>query len=130
MGFFRLVPIRFYAYALVVILVLVGVWYFHHAAFKSGEASGKALVVAYKAGQAQAVAQYQSKLDAAQKAATAVTDAGNAKIDATHEATHETVRTITKVIHDTPSPAVCIVQPDSLRILENSVRDANTAASH
>jgi|SRR3990172_5172221 len=124
------IPIRFYAYGLVVILVLGGVWYFHHAAFKSGEASGKALVTAYKAGQAQAVAQYQSRLEAAQKAATVVTEAGQAKVDASNEANHETVRTITKIVHDTPSPHQCILQPDSVRVITDAIRDANSTTSH
>lgn len=124
------IPIRFYAYGLVVLIVLAGVWYFHHAAFKSGEASGKALVAAYKAGQAQAVAQYQSKLEAAQKAATAVTEAGEAKVDASNEANHETVRTITKIVHDTPSPVSCRLQPRSVSVITNAIRDANAAASY
>ena len=128
MGFLKLVPIRFYAYGLVVILALGGVWYFHHAAFTSGEASGKALVTAYKAGQAQAVAEYNSKLEAAQNDATAVTEAGQAKVGASNEANHETVRTITKIVHDTPSPRVCVLQSGSVKILESAINDANSVS--
>lgn len=54
-------------------------------------------------------------------------DAGQQQQAAAEQHTQTVIRTVTKVIHDTPSPAVCVVQPDSLRALNDAAARATAA---
>lgn len=69
-------------------------------------------------------------------AKTAASDAGassakasgeQAQADATDRSTVVT-RTITRIVHDSPAPTVCVVPPDSVRELAGAIDRANAAA--
>ena len=79
-------------------------------AAKADDTKHEAVVVAADAGMQKAV------------------DAGQQQQAAAEQHTQTVIRTVTKVIHDTPSPAVCVVQPDSLRALTDAATRATAAA--
>lgn len=55
-------------------------------------------------------------------------DAGAKEQAQVQQQTQTVIRTITKVIHDAPSPPSCTVHPDSLRALADAADRANAAA--
>ncbi|MDQ7996051.1 MAG: hypothetical protein AAGC76_09370 [Luteibacter sp.] len=67
---------------------------------------------------------------------TVASDAGAAKAKsegeqaqaASVENTRTVVQTVTRIIHDSPSPSVCVVPPDSVRELTSAIGRANAAA--
>ena len=122
------IPIRFYAYGLLLLAVAGAYAYWHNHVFTQGKAAGTALVTAYRAGASQAVAEYKAREKAAHEAGKAVTDKGAAQVATTRDHTHETIRTVTQYIHDKPSAAVCVGQPLVVQALDKAIRDANAAA--
>ncbi len=60
-------------------------------------------------------------------ASTAKAAGEQAQADATDRSAVVT-RTITRIIHDSPAPTVCVVPPDSVRELAGAIDRANTAA--
>lgn len=112
--------------ALALVLLLAGVvWLVDRHGYDRGMA-------ACHAAQAAAV----TKAEVKQQAVVVASDTGMQKaVDAgaqvqaqAEQKTQTVIRTITKVIHDAPSPAVCTVQPDSLRELTAATARANAAA--
>jgi len=72
---------------------------------------------------------WAARLAKAEDAATAARAAGAVRIAQTTAATDTAVRTITRIVHDSPAPAACVLPADSLRHLQDQVDAANAAAS-
>lgn len=118
--------LRDYLWIALVAAMALGAWKLHH----DGYASGVAHQVAITAQQdAKAAAEAQKRTIVADAGAKAATDAGQVKIAQNEAATHETVRVITRVVHDHPANPVCRVPADSLQALQRAADAANAAAS-
>jgi hypothetical protein len=117
--------IRVYLAIALAASLLLGGWYLHHRWFDAGYQAKSAEVDAQNA---KAAKKAQTRTVAADAGAKAATDAGQVKIAANAQATHETVRIVTQYIHDHPSPVACVVQPDSLHALQRAASTANSAA--
>jgi len=112
--------------ALVLLAALAGsVWLIDRHGYDSG-------VAACQAQQAKADKKVEAKHEATVVAADAdmqkAVDAGAKEQAQVQQQTQTVIRTITKVIHDAPSPPSCTVQPDSLRALADAADRANAAA--
>jgi hypothetical protein len=93
----------------------------------------------YDAGRDDLLAEQAKQADASrakEDAKTATSDAGassakvegeQAQADATDRSDVVT-RTITRIIHDSPAPTVCVVPPDGVRELAGAIDRANAAA--
>jgi hypothetical protein len=117
--------IRIYLAIALLLALAGGGWYLHHRWFSDGY-QAKAAEVAVQ--NAKAAQKAQTRTVAADAGAKAATDAGQVKIAANAQATHETVRVVHQYIHDHPSPVACVVQPDSLHALQRAASAANSAA--
>ena len=117
--------IRVYIGIALAALLGLGGWWLHHTAYDAGYAAHVAEV---NAAAVKAAAKHQAQVVVADKAQAAVTDAGAAQTADTKDATAETVRVITRIVHDTPAPAECVAAPDGVRALADAVARANAAA--
>lgn len=117
--------IRFYIYAALLIALSCGGFWLHHSGYRSGVAHEDAKFAAQVAKDA---AKAQTQTVAADAGAKAVTDNGNRAIAQNEAAVHETVRTITKIVHDHPAGLSCHLPVDSLSALQREAAAANTAA--
>ncbi|MDN5938461.1 MAG: hypothetical protein L0H83_07335, partial [Salinisphaera sp.] len=61
-------------------------------------------------------------------AASSARARGAVEIDESQDRTGETVRVITRIVHDTPANAACVLPADSLHELQTAVDRANAAA--
>ena len=118
--------LRLYLYGgVLLVLVVGGVWLRYH-----WEHLGAAKVVASVEKQsAKVTSQVQKQDDKAQADAARVTTQGSQSSAANSSQTKVVVRTITKLVHDKPSPATCVVSPDAQKALQKAVDDANAAGS-
>lgn len=73
-------------------------------------------------------AKHETTVVAADAGMQKAIDTGQQQQEAAQQQTQTVIRTITKVIHDAPSPPTCTVQPDSLRALTDAADRANGAA--
>lgn len=112
------------AIALCLALVVVG-WYLHHTGYKAGQ---NAAIAAYAAKSDKVVAQEAAKAVQADTSAKAATDTGHIAVADSQAATQIVTRTITRIVHDAPSPVACVLRPDSLRTLQDAADSANHAA--
>lgn len=117
--------IRVYASIALVALLGIGVWYYGHTRYQAGY---EAHVAAVNAAVVKAEAKHQAQVVVADEAQVAVTDAGATQTAETKDRTADTVRVITRIVHDTPAPAECIVAHGSMRALADAVARANAAA--
>lgn len=93
----------------------------------------------YTAGRNDLLAEQSAQAQEARKAddlRTKASDEGAAQAKtqgeqaqaASVENTRTVVQTVTRIVHDTPAPAVCVVRPDSVRELSAAIERANAAA--
>lgn len=122
--------IRIYAAIAALLLASAGVWYVHHKWYDAIYQDGyRAKTAEVERDAASAAAKAQTRTVAADAGAKAVTDKGNAQVADNRQATHETVRTITQIVHDKPSPVQCVADPASLHALQSAASAANRTAS-
>lgn len=112
------------AFCLIAALVVSGVA-LHHMGYKAGQAD---TIASYTAKADKVAAQQEAKTVQADTGAKAATDTGHITIAANTAATQVVTRTITRIVHDAPSPVACVLRPDSLRTLQDAADSANHAA--
>lgn len=117
--------IRLYAYAAALLLAVAGIWYYGHTRYNAGVAHELQIVTTQAIASA---AEAQTRTVAADAGAKAATDAGQAQIAQAAQETHDTIRIVTRVVHDKPSPAVCVAEPDVMHALRAAAESANRAA--
>lgn len=110
--------------AVLVAVLALGEWY---AMSKAYDAGHDACVAAQKEANTKAEVKQQAKVVAADTSMQQVIDTGAVTKADTEQHTQTVVRTITKVIHDAPSPVACVAQPDSVRELASAIDRANAA---
>jgi len=72
---------------------------------------------------------WAARVAKAEDAASTTVRAGAVTVAQTTASTETAVRTITRIVHDSPAPAACVLPADSLRHLQDQVDAANAAAS-
>lgn len=116
---------RLYAAIALALALLAGGWYLHHAGYKAGQLDAIATITA----KADKLAAQQITKDVqADTSAKTATDTGHIAVADSQAATKVVTRTITRIVHDTPSPAACVLPPDSVRTLQDAADSANRAA--
>lgn len=117
--------IRLYAAIALAIALLAGGWYLHHSGYVAGQ---KAAIASVTAKSDKVAAQQEAKTVQADTGAKQATDTGHVTIAANTAQTQVVTRTITRIVHDAPSPVACVLRPDSLRTLQDAADSANHAA--
>jgi carbohydrate-binding DOMON domain-containing protein len=116
---------RLYAAIALCLALLAGGWYLHHVGYNAGQNDA---IAAYTAKADKVAAEQSAKAVQADTGAKAATDTGHVTIAANTAQTQVVTRTITRIVHDTPSPAACVLPPDSVRALQDAADSANLAA--
>lgn len=99
----------------------------YHEIYQAGQGACQA---AHRKAAATAKADTNRQREAAAATASSTIHAGENQIHETAERTAESVRVITRVIHDSPAPTDCVLPAGSLRELQGAVDRANAAAGH
>lgn len=92
------------------------------------DAGAASCVAAHKQASEKTRADTEKRRDTAVASASSVRKASADAVGVATDKTKETVRVITRIVHDTPATAVCVLPADSLRELQTAVDRANTAA--
>lgn len=116
---------RLYAAIALALALLGGGWYLHHSGYVAGQKDAIASVTAKSD---KVAAQQEAKTVQADTGAKQATDTGHITIAANTAQTQVVTRTITRIVHDAPSPVACVLRPDSLRALQDAADSANHAA--
>lgn len=116
---------RLYAAIALCLALGAGGWYLHHSGYTAGQNDA---IATYTAKADKVAAEQAAKAVQADTSAKAATDTGHIAIADNIAATQVVTRTITRIVHDAPSPVACVLRPDSLRTLQDAADSANHAA--